>query len=64
MKSKYFYSVQFYTCDWESATLRCYETKQSAENFIKKAYKEGKWKEGELYIVEQRFAQDYRGIDE
>ena len=64
MKCKNFFSVQFFVDGFghDTATWRCFETKQSAEKAIEKAVKKGIFEENELTIVEQRFNQDYEEI--
>lgn len=64
MKCKSFFSVQFFVDGFghDTATWRCFESRQSAENAIEKAIKEGKFEKGQLEIVEQKFNQNYIDI--
>lgn len=64
MKCREFFSVQYFVDGFghDTAIWRCFETKQSAENAIKKAVEKGTFKEGELIIVKQKFNTDFEEI--
>ena len=64
MKCDLFFSVQFEVDGFghDTATWRCFISRQSAKNAIEKAVKEGKFEKGQLKIVEQKFNQDYVDI--
>lgn len=61
MKCKTFFSVQYWVDGFghDTAIWRCFETRQSAENAIKKAVEKGRFKENELVIVKQKFNTDW-----